>query len=406
MTEIEEQPAQAGFPELDENETRRVLRATTRQDMHCSVEDREAASSPRPSSATLDRLVVGDGWARRRPQPRRRDSALLARRARVVAARPRQPARATSRRRWRRPTAASPSIATSAGRRAASSGIASMVMAFVYPSSSRCSRRACAGSRSRSPGARGCATRASRIDAVRDPSRSQGSDAPRQRRRALGRAPAREAAARASGAVANEPAPAWTTMSARAPAASRCSRSWSRSAILALVSVLIYGAFDGMSRGKKSLGRVERSLPPGARRARAHDAASSRAPSSRCTSRSPQRADPAAHHLRRHERLARRSRRLHLVLAPPPRAGRARERSERALATSLAGSRTAGKMDLVRREATMIDLEPKQGRRRQRARRGHRAFELAYLDPITGQWTETWDIDAGDRAAQAACRSR
>jgi general secretion pathway protein J len=49
------------------------------------------------------------------------------------------------------------------------------------------------------------------------------------------------------------------------------------------------------------------------------------------------------------------------------------------------------KMDLVRREQTPIDLDPLKGGISDAVAEDLESFELRYLDPLTGQWVETWD---------------
>lgn len=49
------------------------------------------------------------------------------------------------------------------------------------------------------------------------------------------------------------------------------------------------------------------------------------------------------------------------------------------------------KMDLVRREQTPIDIEPLKGGITDLVAEDVSAFELRYLEPLTGQWVETWD---------------
>jgi general secretion pathway protein J len=49
------------------------------------------------------------------------------------------------------------------------------------------------------------------------------------------------------------------------------------------------------------------------------------------------------------------------------------------------------KIDLVRREATQIDLEPDRGGVVQVLAENIESFELSYLDPLTGEWSDTWD---------------
>ncbi len=49
------------------------------------------------------------------------------------------------------------------------------------------------------------------------------------------------------------------------------------------------------------------------------------------------------------------------------------------------------KWDLVRREQTPIDLEPLKGGVINVVAEDIESFDLRYLDPLTGQWLETWD---------------
>lgn len=49
------------------------------------------------------------------------------------------------------------------------------------------------------------------------------------------------------------------------------------------------------------------------------------------------------------------------------------------------------KKDLVRREQTPIDLDPKKGGVVNVLAEDVESFNLRFLDPVTGQWVETWD---------------
>lgn len=49
------------------------------------------------------------------------------------------------------------------------------------------------------------------------------------------------------------------------------------------------------------------------------------------------------------------------------------------------------KMDLVRREQAPIDLDPKRGGVVNVLVENVESFDVRYLDPLTGQWVETWD---------------
>lgn len=50
-----------------------------------------------------------------------------------------------------------------------------------------------------------------------------------------------------------------------------------------------------------------------------------------------------------------------------------------------------GKMDLVRREQAPIDFDPKRGGVVNLLAEDVESFDLKYLDPLTGQWVESWD---------------
>lgn len=50
-----------------------------------------------------------------------------------------------------------------------------------------------------------------------------------------------------------------------------------------------------------------------------------------------------------------------------------------------------GKMDLVRREQAPIDLDPKRGGIVNVLVEDVESFDVRYLDPVTSQWVETWD---------------
>lgn len=49
------------------------------------------------------------------------------------------------------------------------------------------------------------------------------------------------------------------------------------------------------------------------------------------------------------------------------------------------------KIDLVRRESPVIDLEPTRGGIVQVVAEDIQSFDLEYLDPLTNEWQETWD---------------
>ncbi len=51
----------------------------------------------------------------------------------------------------------------------------------------------------------------------------------------------------------------------------------------------------------------------------------------------------------------------------------------------------SGKMDLARREQTPIDMDPLRGGVINIMAENVEAFDIRYLDPLTGTWGETWD---------------
>jgi general secretion pathway protein J len=51
----------------------------------------------------------------------------------------------------------------------------------------------------------------------------------------------------------------------------------------------------------------------------------------------------------------------------------------------------SGKTDLARRESPLIDLEPKRGGEVNVLVEDIELFDVKYLDPTTGLWTDTWD---------------
>jgi general secretion pathway protein J len=51
----------------------------------------------------------------------------------------------------------------------------------------------------------------------------------------------------------------------------------------------------------------------------------------------------------------------------------------------------SGVTDLARRISTTLDLEPKKGGRVEVLATDIDLFDLQYLDPVTGNWVETWD---------------
>ena len=160
--------------------------------------------------------------------------------------------------------------------------------------------------------------------------------------------------------------------------------------ILAMVAVLIYGAFDGLGRGKKNLGRVNDRYHQGraalARMTRELSSAflSAHQPLTeqqfrrltifKATSSSP--ADRIDFTSFSHLRLVHNSHEsdqneLSYFGSPDP--------------------KVPGKLDLARRESTIIDLDPKRGGEVEVLAEDIDHFDVRFLDATTGLWTESWD---------------
>jgi general secretion pathway protein J len=161
-------------------------------------------------------------------------------------------------------------------------------------------------------------------------------------------------------------------------------------AVLAMVSVLIYGAFDGLGRGKKSLGRANDRYHQG------------RAALSRMSM------ELSSAFLSSHQPLTEQQfRRLTIfkstMSSPADRVDFTSFSHRRLVRDSHESDQNeisyfgspdpavSGKIDLVRREDTIIDLEPKRGGEVQVIAEDIESFHLQYLDAQTGLWTETWD---------------
>jgi general secretion pathway protein J len=165
-------------------------------------------------------------------------------------------------------------------------------------------------------------------------------------------------------------------------------------AILAMISVLIYGAFDGLSKGKKGLGRVNdryhegrgalgriamelssaflslhQPLTASQIRRKTIFSATNGSPADRLdfTSFSHRRLVRNAHESDQNE--------ISYFGSPDPNA--------------------PGKIDLARREAPLIDTEPQRGGEVNVLAEDIDLFDLKFLDPTTGQWLETWDTSQG-----------
>jgi len=161
-------------------------------------------------------------------------------------------------------------------------------------------------------------------------------------------------------------------------------------AILAMVSVLIYGAFDGLSRGRKSLGRVNDRYHQG------------RGALSRMS------LELSSAFLSMHQPLTEQQiRRLTIFSgsrgSPVDRIDFTSFSHRRLVRDSHESDQNEisyfgspdpnvpGKVDLARRESPIIDLEPKRGGEVNVLVEDIDSFDVKYLDASTGLWTETWD---------------
>ncbi len=161
-------------------------------------------------------------------------------------------------------------------------------------------------------------------------------------------------------------------------------------AVLAMVSMLIYGAFAGMRRSKEGVERINDRYREGrlamARIARELQSAylSAHVPINeqltvQRTIFKGTRGSPAD--------------RIDFTAFAHRRLDRDSADSDQA-EVSYFGSEDPerpGVLDLVRRVSSNIDLEPERGGRVEVLATDIDLFDLEYLDPMTGQWSETWD---------------
>jgi general secretion pathway protein J len=160
--------------------------------------------------------------------------------------------------------------------------------------------------------------------------------------------------------------------------------------ILALVSLLIYGAFDGMSKARKGVGRVSERYRQG------------RAAIRRISN------ELGAAFLTLHQPIN-----MSLIVRNTCLVGTTGSPADRLDFTSFSHRRLArdshesdqnelsyfgsqdpdvgGKTDLARREQPIIDIDPRKGGSVAVMAEDIDLFDLRYLDPTTGMWQETWD---------------
>ncbi len=160
--------------------------------------------------------------------------------------------------------------------------------------------------------------------------------------------------------------------------------------VLAMVSVLIYGAFDGLTKGKKGLGRVNDRYQQG----RAAIERISRELSSAFLS---VHQPLVVQQIRRQTIFASTNSspadRLDFSSFSHRRLVRDSHESDQNELSYFGSSdpKVSGKTDLVRREAPIIDIEPRRGGEVNVLVEDIDLFDLKFLDPMTSQWLETWD---------------
>ena len=160
--------------------------------------------------------------------------------------------------------------------------------------------------------------------------------------------------------------------------------------ILALISTLIYGAFDGMARSRAGLTKLDDRYQQG-RSALAR------------MSRELQSAFLSMHQSSQQSQWIRTtafvakdqgtSDRVDFTSFSHWRLGRdLHESDQNELGYFVARDPDrSDKYDLVRREQKEIDLEPTKGGMINVICEDVSQFDLSYLDPLTGEWSETWD---------------
>ncbi len=161
-------------------------------------------------------------------------------------------------------------------------------------------------------------------------------------------------------------------------------------AILAMISILIYGAFDSMSRGKRGEGmRVDR-----ARQGReAVQRIAREIQGSFLTQHQPQNPGLGTRITAFVGQSSRDFDRVDFAAFVHKRVDKEAKESDQCEVGYFVvkDPNVADKMDLVRREQTPIDLDPKRGGVVNVVAENVEEFDLRYLDPMTGQWVESWD---------------
>jgi general secretion pathway protein J len=161
-------------------------------------------------------------------------------------------------------------------------------------------------------------------------------------------------------------------------------------AILGMVSLLIYGAFDALGRGKKGealrADRYRQGREAISRMSREFSAAFVSLHNPLVASQATRRTAFIAENQNRGDRVD-------FASFSHMRIERDRAESDQAeVGYFLARDPdVTDKVDLVRREQSPIDLEPRTGGVTQVLVEDVETFDLQYLDPTNGQWLDSWD---------------
>lgn len=159
--------------------------------------------------------------------------------------------------------------------------------------------------------------------------------------------------------------------------------------ILALIGTLIYGAFDGMAKAKKGLSRINDRYHQG----RGAIARISRElQSSFISGHQPLDINLSVRNTAFVGHDSGDSDRVDFTSFSHRRFGKnLHESDQNELSYFMSRDPDSDRMDLVRREAKTIDLEPGKGGVVQVLAENVASFDLAYLDPVTGEWVDSWD---------------
>ncbi|MEJ7733602.1 MAG: type II secretion system protein GspJ [Polyangiaceae bacterium] len=161
--------------------------------------------------------------------------------------------------------------------------------------------------------------------------------------------------------------------------------------ILALVASLIYGAFDGMSRSRQGLGRINDRYHQGRS---ALSRMSRELQSAFISAHQPLVLNQAVRNTVFWGKDSSTTDRIDFNSFSHRRLSRdAHESDQNELSYFVSRDPEAPgqKMDLVRRESALLDLEPDKGGVIQVLCEDIESFDVQYLDQSTGEWTDTWD---------------